>query len=442
MLKQLYITELYGERTINISFNNDITLLVGRNGSGKTTILNIISIIASGKIEQLIKIEFHEIRLTYLFESKLRAIDIIRKDNESIKLIWKEHTIQLFASSQKNIDFNSENTKEINKSILKNISEEINLLYIPVSRDIKYLEKEEDSYINRFDNFDIDISTSTSYWIDKKNRNKKIVDDSLEYVEKLVKENHRQTFLNFEELNRNMAKNMFQSSFEYQMENGGTREKFDKLIESEGAIKELKLAFKELGYLTDDFEDGIDSFLSKLKKGFRTYTKWTKDPQEYSSEVRDFISNVSHIDRIMRWQKIVQETSQQKYDLQKLMNRFFDIINSFFEESNKELIFDNVKGKLFFVTRSEKKITIDKMSSGEKQIVIFFAFLILESRNKSNGIFIIDEPEISLHVSWQRKFATSIISAAPDIQFIFATHSPEIIAPYRNSRCVVLGSDF
>lgn len=80
------------------------------------------------------------------------------------------------------------------------------------------------------------------------------------------------------------------------------------------------------------------------------------------------------------------------------------------------------------------------MSSGEKQIVVFFAYLVFKANDYKGGTFIIDEPELSLHLRWQRSFCQSIVDAAPGLQMIFATHAPEIIGPYRN-RCVVLGDE-
>jgi predicted ATP-dependent endonuclease of OLD family len=50
------------------------------------------------------------------------------------------------------------------------------------------------------------------------------------------------------------------------------------------------------------------------------------------------------------------------------------------------------------------------------------------------NVFIIDEPELSLHVQWQELFVSSVISANPNVQYIMATHSPSIILD-RLSHC-------
>ena len=44
-----------------------------------------------------------------------------------------------------------------------------------------------------------------------------------------------------------------------------------------------------------------------------------------------------------------------------------------------------------------------------------------------------DEPELSLHISWQRKIIPAIKQLNPNAQIIAATHSPEVASKYRNS---------
>ena len=82
----------------------------------------------------------------------------------------------------------------------------------------------------------------------------------------------------------------------------------------------------------------------------------------------------------------------------------------------------------------EKEANIFELSSGEKQILIMIAHLIFYEAQKQSGIFIIDEPELSLHLAWQEIFVSSILQASPNTQFILATHSPAIIANIENEK--------
>ena len=56
------------------------------------------------------------------------------------------------------------------------------------------------------------------------------------------------------------------------------------------------------------------------------------------------------------------------------------------------------------------------------------------------NVFIIDEPELSLHVQWQEIFVESVISSNSEIQFVMATHSPSIILK-RTKKCVDLSKN-
>jgi len=110
---------------------------------------------------------------------------------------------------------------------------------------------------------------------------------------------------------------------------------------------------------------------------------------------------------------------------------FFDIINSKTAFSNKGLLI-NSEGFVYFVPRVKnkninRKIELQNLSSGEKHDFILFYELIFNSDEKS--IFLIDEPEISLHVAWQVEYVKILeeICKMNGIQAIIATHSPDIV---------------
>ena len=73
-----------------------------------------------------------------------------------------------------------------------------------------------------------------------------------------------------------------------------------------------------------------------------------------------------------------------------------------------------------------------QLSSGEKQIVTFFAYLLFGLQDTNQSLFIVDEPEVSLHLQWQRQFVDTLLELNPEIQLIFATHAPEIIGRHRD----------
>lgn len=79
------------------------------------------------------------------------------------------------------------------------------------------------------------------------------------------------------------------------------------------------------------------------------------------------------------------------------------------------------------VRRGKDEIDLSKLSSGEKHEFIMLFKLIFET--PASSIVLIDEPEISLHVSWQLEFMSDLskMQSANQFQSIIATHSPQII---------------
>ncbi|EJL6677351.1 ATP-binding protein, partial [Vibrio cholerae] len=64
---------------------------------------------------------------------------------------------------------------------------------------------------------------------------------------------------------------------------------------------------------------------------------------------------------------------------------------------------------------------------GETQIITLFAHILFNRRMVQQAVFMIDEPELSLHLAWQEMFVDSLKAANPELQVILATHSPAII---------------
>lgn len=135
--------------------------------------------------------------------------------------------------------------------------------------------------------------------------------------------------------------------------------------------------------------------------------------------------------------------------IEERMNRFTFAFNQIFQgltysrvtncDGHKEILF-NKKGI---------DIPINKLSSGEKQIVYRGAFL-LKDINALKEVFVfIDEPEISLHPNWQKKIMDYYKNIFTDIngkqtsQIFAVTHSPFIIhnENRKNDKVIVMSRD-
>jgi energy-coupling factor transporter ATP-binding protein EcfA2 len=116
---------------------------------------------------------------------------------------------------------------------------------------------------------------------------------------------------------------------------------------------------------------------------------------------------------------------------QHLLTIFENTINNiFFRDKYIKL---HVSEGLKIFTDQEQELSPDKLSSGERQLLLLFCNT-LTARDKAT-IFIIDEPEISLNVKWQRQLIRALLQLTKDsqVQFILATHSIELLSQYKNN---------
>lgn len=82
------------------------------------------------------------------------------------------------------------------------------------------------------------------------------------------------------------------------------------------------------------------------------------------------------------------------------------------------------------VSFSDAEVPLEKLSSGEQhQLVLFFELLF---EIQPNTLILIDEPEISLHVAWQKKFISDLLQIIQLNKFdvVLATHSPQLIGKW------------
>ena len=110
-----------------------------------------------------------------------------------------------------------------------------------------------------------------------------------------------------------------------------------------------------------------------------------------------------------------QALSQPKKDFQ-------DIMDSLFAETGKKII--RTENEIKFTQIGETLLPY-QLSSGEKQILVILLTVLVE--DQKNYVLFMDEPEVSLHVEWQKQLIDLILRLNPNVQIILTTHSPAVI---------------
>lgn len=101
---------------------------------------------------------------------------------------------------------------------------------------------------------------------------------------------------------------------------------------------------------------------------------------------------------------------------------FQDVIDDLFCATNKRI--DRSKNEIQFISGNDT-LSPYQLSAGEKQILVILLTVLIQDEKPC--ILLMDEPEISLHIEWQKKLINLIRDLNQKVQIILATHSPAVI---------------
>lgn len=178
---------------------------------------------------------------------------------------------------------------------------------------------------------------------------------------------------------------------------------------SVGNFKKLRIFNKistfDVPALKNEMSSVLDQQLEVLESEYAYYLS------DLSKQLSDLIHKAGKVDM---------------EDMKKIYahnDMFIEIVNEAFKRTNKTV--DTTKSKLQFKIGDELLESNKRLSSGEKQFIIVMLTILLQRNQES--ILIMDEPEISMHLDWQRNLIQNIQKLNPNCQIILATHSPGII---------------
>lgn len=443
IITKLQIRGLHGIYDYDVSFNDDLTFIFGENGCGKTTILNIVSSIITGRLYNLFDYYFDEIAL-YHRKRKRKKEDCVHilafEDGYEVTIDGPEitETITGVRTFREMYDRDEEYAMERRfyseyespkylKTVFKNI-------YLPLSRNSR----------SGLSSFDV-TQPRRKYPLRYSERdliNKNYLNDSLRDIEELVRDGFMRISTTENAINLRFRKELLASSLDVTSNYGlssltGGDSTPITLAAIENSRKEYVRILKSIGEWNDDMNAQVDSFFSKYIAAFKGMQNVAPDKKVDGEFTRtlaiDFLLMTMGFNRIKQIAAQAQAIEKEKEKVRTPMNAFLTTVNDFFSLSeDKKHIEINREGRIVVTADSPKrKVSLYHLSSGEKQIIIIFARLIFSLTDSENGIYIIDEPEASLHLAWQRMFVNSIRKVNSSIQLIFATHAPEIIG--RNS---------
>ena len=260
------------------------------------------------------------------------------------------------------------------------------------------------------------------------------MDTSINEIQELVNDYIREIAKKQPQITEEFKSEILNNSISY-IDEGRTGGTINSINEAELKEKResLEKAVKDLAI--GNFKQRIDGFFEKFQELNKeialvqlNFSKLNteKDVNYFSKLLSQMMMNKWQLKRIDDIIELSKEYQNKIAELREPVIRLNTILSKFFEESLKKIEVQP-NGEFVITLPNGQNATAFELSSGEKQILLMITHLIFYEDRTSPGIFIIDEPELSLHLGWQEIFVSSIREASPNTQFILATHSPSVI---------------
>ena len=439
-IQHIVATKVYGYLEFNINFDKKLNLLVGGNGSGKTTILSLMNALLTPNFKTLLTIPFERIELV-LLNNKEEITIVCNSDEDNISLTISSQpdhtlTIQKYSINEielypaKNEGFN-ELIQEINREhgnhpVIKCITEIYSPVYLGIDR------KDENFSSHKIDDLyarERWLHTSSKRSVRARRLIKGSLGASLMDIQFLVQETYRR----FKEIEDRQAERLRDSillssftyiGFNHEESKVGSYKERSSLLDRAPEIKE---AISNITSNSRRLNTEVDIFFNKLSDLFKSMSEMDDDGLHI-----EWLTNKAQVDRILGIVEVLDEYKSKTDSIFEPIDQFLNTVNKFYSESGKSLTIDKV-GRLSVIKPDKKSCSIEGLSSGERQLLIIFAHVLLNKyKHDKEIVFIIDEPELSLHLGWQEMFSEMLNDINSSVQFILATHSPDIVGSHKN----------
>ena len=415
-----YIKDFFGE-------NINVTAIVGKNGSGKTNILEIITLLLDSNTSL-------DVFLVYCIEKKLFIIDrnnINPNKSLSIFIDEKNYVISYFYNCLTNPFSRMKYSCDEN--------DQSSELCNGIKPSIKYLNYPEEMFYQKYARLSIDIKKlEPEYYFD---RIMIYYNDDFIYIDNLVNDG---SDINIYRILGYILLKELRQYFDYtNMTNVAKEAENINSQEIDNFINKLRTY--NVKYKTNYFEfiKYIKSFFHNNKIKFKNIMK--------EDEIINFIISSSYEELEDEFKDFFVEQDQFKSEYLNL-----DHLNNFLK--NKKLLSFLINNNIFkieLVNSVKGNVKYSLLSSGEKtllKILTDIIYSIQTLRKPKNYIMLFDEIELSLHPNWQKKLIFYIIKSIelikeikkkelPYLHILFTTHSPFMLSDIPTQNIIFLDTD-
>lgn len=416
-IKKLEVVGLHNRFDITQDFSPNTQIIFGENGTGKTTLLHILANLLNADYRCFFALDFNHIKAIMDDETTLeiRKADYNRENNTHNSLIVKSSKARNRLSILRERE---ENEYELQTWYRRGYGSLLPVAYFPAFRNI-------------IEAWAATVARNNNYPQDE-NREDKIT----EFVRNVYGQFTPQ--INYPsplEIEQGLAREMQEATVRV-TEN-------DRQVLAQSFID----VFSQLSPSTSNVDETLktpNEIIQKIKKLSEEINNYPLQKEsvlgggiylKLQSILRDVESEKHELKLAAEVLGVYQDSLEKMVEIRKQsfanIKHYLNAVNYFL--NGKELMIEiEAQGfnEVFVGLKFNDGFTLkgfSALSSGERQIV---TLIYAATRMNKQKLILIDEPEISLHVDWQRQLLKKISAQSSDCQIIVCTHSPVIAGDY------------
>ncbi len=457
-IRKVLITGLFEPgNDYKIDLTEGCNCIYGSNGTGKTTVINLIVNCLNVELESIFKAPFQSVSIFLAKTGQVRAskfLILTKAASKSLSAAELKYEVdgvgnyEFYAPSRHLINRPQEKFGDSPEELRQLILQRVNMTHVPLLRmhdsELIGARDERDEFIhgvlrskhlssNQINEI-LDpsarvLSTLQRQFIAEANEARKSITTKLEVLKSKIIEK----VMIDESLLRMSTKalNKASKAISSELEDVDVSAYVTKLSEAKINVPEEKIhehfiAWKRLNDNVRDAYQAMEAARAerRQKKPSENLDKKVSDTHnKFNTSYFSLIAMANFHDRFLSIVEDVESMQGEKLELTKSFSDYEKEINLYFGSRKSFSI--NEDGN-FKIKANARKVDLADLSSGEKHILTILGKAALSRRD--GAIFVADEPELSLHLDWQRMILPSIMKLSPKSQIIVATHSPAIHA--------------
>ena len=412
-LQSVKIDQFWHRFDAGCEFRSDVNIIIGKNGTGKTTFMNILYAVLSVDIDAISSNDFKSATVVLFDGKRKRTITASKIDDTRLSYLMveyhisqKKYSVRFASSDDRRVAMHyRRRALEESSEVRKELSELVSLSSLSVYR----------------------LRSSDDYEVRDRNGTRLVAPVDYRLSELMQGLTHYQLELSqrARQIATKLQKDVLASILYGEEDSKDTD--YELVFDKEAEKRDLIAAYNQLNAIDSDVKRKINFHVEAVDK---TVTALQETKGNLGKESEAVIQvDYRSLEALRKSRKIIEMSLAAETETTRIfyqINKFLATARAFIKEKNFD--FD---GGDFVVATKQGRLDLSNLSSGEKQLLILLTEALLQK--EAPCIFLADEPELSLHIEWQRMIIPAIVDLNPNAQVIAATHSPEVASKYQDA---------